>query len=139
MSVLNCPYCEIKGLAKVKTVFSALKPVNGKCPDCGAYIDIGQHSVEMNCYEDIYKGALQLLGGMVEEFNEILAQCGIDFGDYIDTEDGTIEMRLHVTDILERLFVPYYGGTTKDNLKKALGITENDIVWKISKDEVEDE
>ena len=57
----------------------------------------------------------------------------------MDTKDGAIETKLYVSDILEKLFVPYRGGTTRNNLKKALGITENEIVWKISKDEAEDE
>lgn len=103
------------------------------------YIDLGQHSVEVNCYKGIYEGTLELLSGMAEVFNEILAEADIDLEEYMDTKDGAIETKLYVSDILEKLFVPYYGETTRNNLKKALGITENEIVWKISKDEVEDE
>ena len=139
MSEKNCPFCQIKELSQGKFLFRTDEPIDGRCPDCGAYIDLGQHSVEVNLYRDIYEGTLELLSGMVEVFNEILAEADIELEEYMDTKDGAIETKLYVSDILEKLFVPYHGGTTRNNFKKALGITENEIVWKISKDEVEDE
>ena len=78
MSKKNCPYCQIRELSQGKLIFRADKPIDGRCPDCGAHIDLGQHSVEVNCYKDIYEGTVQLLSGMVEVFNEILAEADIE-------------------------------------------------------------
>ena len=64
---LHCPYCEIKENAKIKTVYEALQPIDGKCPDCGAWIiDEGQHSIRINGYVDIYKGALHLISNCTQ-------------------------------------------------------------------------
>ena len=139
MSNINCPYCDLKAHAKVKSVFSATDPLNGKCPDCGSYIDAGQHSVEINGYADIYKGAIRLIDGIVEEFNEILAYCDIDLSDYMNTEAGKIPLKRNATEIVEQLFVPYYGGTTKNNVVNALNLEEESHIWMISKEEAEDE
>lgn len=48
MSKLCCPYCEIKEIAKIKSHFEALQTMNGNCPDCGAYLDIGQRAINVN-------------------------------------------------------------------------------------------
>ena len=139
MSNTNCPYCDLKAHTKAKSVFAATAPLNGKCPDCGSYIDAGQHSVEINGYADIYKGAIRLIDGIVEEFNEILAYCDIDLSDYMDTETGKIALKRNATEIVEQLFVPYYGSTTKNNVVNALDLKEESHIWMISKEEAEDE
>ena len=48
MSYLHCPYCEIKENAKVKTHYESLQPIDGKCPDCSAWIDKGQKTINVN-------------------------------------------------------------------------------------------
>lgn len=136
MSYLHCPYCEIKELNEVKTVFEPIQPVDGRCPDCGAYIDAGQHKVKVNSYAEIYKGALKLISGIVEQFNDILNYADIDLDDYFD--DDHLEMCITATEIVDRLFVPNYGGTTKRNFVKAIGVVDHENTWIISKHEVEE-
>lgn len=136
MSYLHCPYCEIKENAKVKTVYKALQPIDGECNDCGAWIDIGQHSVKVNGYAEIYKGTIELLDEMVSQFNRILEYCDIDVRDYFDDEKITINF--NTSDIIDKLFLSYYGGTSKRNFANAIGIEEDEHVWNISKDEVEE-
>lgn len=131
MSSWNCPYCEIKREAKIKTVYEALKPVDGKCPDCGAFIDVGQHSVPINGYADIYKGAVMLIDDMVQAFNRILDDCDIDLKDYYDKDP---EIRFYTSEMIEKLFLPHVGGTSKRNFANALGIEEDEHYWVISKD-----
>lgn len=137
MSSFHCPYCELKALAKAKTMCKAIRPRDGRCPDCGAYIDAGQHHVEINGYADIYKGAIGLIDDVVEQFNELLRFCNIDLSDY--AEDGKIKLNLYTSEIIERLFTPYVGGTTKSNVAKSLEIEEHSHTWLISKDDVQDE
>lgn len=137
MSRTNCPYCNLKAQTKRKSVIAAPDPLNGICPDCDAYIDAGQHSVEINGYADIYKGAIRLIDGIVEEFNEILAYCDIDLSDYMNTKTGKIALKRNATEIVEQLFVPYYGGTTKNNVVNALDLEEKFHIWMISKEEAE--
>lgn len=55
MSYLHCPYCEIKENAKIKTHYEALQPIEGKCPDCSAWIDKGQKTINVNGYTSNYK------------------------------------------------------------------------------------
>lgn len=139
MSSTNCPYCNLKAQAKVKTVFTVTHPADGCCPDCGAHIDAGQHSIEMNGYAEIYKGAIGLIDDIVMQFNKLLAYGNIDLSDYVDTEDGRVIFNMSTSEIIERLFVPYYGGTTKSNVAKALEIEGDSHIWFISKEEVDDE
>lgn len=135
MSDDRCPYCKIKADAKRKTVYKALEIVEGHkhCPDCGASLDRGQQSVEVNGYSDIYKGCLRLIGEVVSQYNQLL--------DYIDAdvescfEEGEKpSVRLNANKIVEELFLPSYGGTTKANFVKALGIEEDDNEWIIQKE-----
>lgn len=135
MSYIHCPYCEIKEKSNKKDVFKALQPVDGKCPDCGAWIDAGQHTVVVNGYADIYKGALRLLDEMANMFNRILYDCDIDLKDYFDED---VKISLYTSEIIESLFTPYAGGTTKSNLANALEIEEDIHSWTISKYEVEE-
>ncbi len=129
----SCPYCQIKAAANTKTIFETLQPKDGTCPDCGAYIDVGQHKVKMNGYADIYKGAVRLLGEMVGQFNELLNCCDVNLEDYLDDdEDGKVRASMRTSEIIEQLFVPYVGGTTKSNLKNALGIKEDWLSWIVS-------
>lgn len=131
MSCLHCPYCEVKGNAKIKMVYEALQPIDGRCPDCGAWIDKGQHSIKVNGYADIYKGAIALIDDMVETFNRILYDCNIDLKDDYGED---VEVRFNTSEMIERLFLPYVGGTSKSNFANALGIEEDEHSWIISKD-----
>ena len=103
----------------------------GECPDCGARIDAGQHSIKVNGYADIYAGAISLMDDMVETFNRILYDCNIDLKDDYGEE---VEVRFNTSEIIERLFLPYVGGTSKSNFAEALGIDEDEHTWIISKD-----
>lgn len=129
MSSTNCPYCELRAIARAKSVYVAIRPIDGRCPDCGAHIDAGQHSVKINEYADIYKGALRLIDNIVEQFNELLAYCDIDLSEHMDTEDGMVKLRMNTSEIMEQLFVPYAGGTTKCNVANALEIEEDLHTW----------
>ena len=131
MSYLHCPYCEVKKNAKVKVVYKALQPIDGKCPDCGAWIDVGQYSVIVNGYADIYKGAIALIDDMVETFNRILYDCDIDLKDDYGED---VEVRFNTSELIEKLFLPYAGRTSKSNFAEALGIDEDEHTWIISKD-----
>lgn len=132
----HCPYCEIKEDAKIKTVYEALKPIDGNCNNCGAWIDRGQYSVKVNGYFDIYKGAIKLLDEIVAQFNKILEYCDIDLSDHFD--DDKITISLNTSDIIDKLFLGYHGGTTKRNFANAIGIKEDEHTWTISKNEDEE-
>ena len=133
MSYLHCPYCEVKGNAKIKMVYEALQPIDGRCPDCGAWIDEGQHSIRMNGYVDIYKGALNLIEDVVQQVNEILDYLGVDTK--IDGETPWIQ--LYTSEIIRSLFVPYVGGTSRCNMKKALDIKEDELKFEIKAEQHE--
>lgn len=130
MSIRHCPYCEIKDLAKIKVTFQATEPEHGKCPDCGAWLDAGQHRVDINSYAEIYKGAIRLIDCIMADVNDALAFYDINLNNYLDDDlHGELELSLHTSTILDKLFATGYGGTTKANLAKALGITENRHTW----------
>lgn len=133
MSYLHCPYCEVKGNAKIKMVYEALQPIDGRCPDCGAWIDEGQHSIRINGYVDIYKGALNLIEDVVQQVNEILDYLGVDTK--IDGETPCIQ--LYTSEIIRSLFVPYVGGTSRCNMKKALDIKEDELKFEIKAEQHE--
>lgn len=136
-SYSECPYCQIKEIAATKTIFEALNPVDGRC-SCGAAIDKGQYKVKVNGYTDIFKGAIKLLSDMVGEFEKILAYADIDIRDYIDNECNEGPMiRMNTSDIIDRLFLPYYGGTTIANFKEAIGVVEDRFEWEIGVEEEE--
>lgn len=100
MSYLHCPYCEAKKNAKVKVVYKALQPIDGECPDCGAWIDAGQQTVKVNGYADIYKGAIALIDDMVATFNRILYDLDIDLKDAsIFIQDIAISENGYVVDV----------------------------------------
>lgn len=134
MSYIHCPYCEVKEASKVKTIFEAIQPIDGKCPDCGAYIDAGQHKVTINGYADIYNGVLKIIGDVVGIFEEILSFCDINLDDYFEDK---VHISMYTSDLLYSLFAPYTGGTTKSNLAKALGINESENRWFIQANESE--
>lgn len=123
MSYLHCPYCEIKEQAKVKTVFETLEPIDGQCPDCGAWIDRGQYSLEINSYADIYKGAINLIEDIVQQVNSLMDYLEVDTK--IDGETPSI--KLSTSEIIKKLFAPYAGSTSVSNLKNALEIKEEAI------------
>lgn len=131
MSSFYCPYCEIKEVASLKTTFEAIKPYGDKvkCPICGAWLDVGQRKVVVNGYADIYKGALRLIDEVVEQFNRILEYCDVDLKEYFD--DDKVEIILYTSDIIDKLFLPYCGGTTKGNFKHAIGVRNHDETWAI--------
>lgn len=134
MSYLHCPYCEVKENAKIKTVYKALQPINGKCPDCGAWIDVGQHSIEIDGYADIYKGALNLIDDVVRQVNDILSYLDIET---TEIEGNTPCVRLSPNEIVRTLFAPYVGGTSTHNLKNALGIEDDELAWEVKAEQYE--
>ena len=136
MSTLYCPYCEIKELAEIKATYQASRPRHGKCPDCGAWLDAGQHRVDINGYADIYKGAIELIDYIMAQVNDALAFYDVNLNSYLEDDcHGELKLSLTTSLILERLFVPNYGSTTKGNLAKALGITEREHTWTITSNE----
>lgn len=136
MSALICPYCDLKDLAKIKVTYQASRPRHGKCPDCGAWLDAGQHRVDINGYADIYKGAIELIDYIMAQVNDVLAFYDINLNSYLEDDcHGELKLSLDTSTILERLFVPNYGGTTKNNLAKALGITERMHTWTMTSNE----
>ena len=135
MSSLHCPYCEIKEASKTKEVFEAIQPIDGKCPDCGAYIDAGQYSVKVNSYKEIYEGAIKLMQDMVDCFNGILEYLDINLEDYFDND--SIEYSISQERIVENLFVSHYGGTTQSNFCRTLGIGSEYIDFEIRRENYE--
>lgn len=135
MSDDRCPYCKIKADAKQKTVYEALETAEGHkhCPDCGASLDRGQQLVEVNGYSDIYKGCLRLIGEVVSQYNQLLDYIDADVESYFE-EGEKPSVRLSANKIVEELFLPSYGGTTKANFVEALGIEEDDNEWIIQKE-----
>lgn len=119
MSIRHCPYCEIKDLAKIKTTFQTPDPEHGKCPDCGAWLDAGQHRVGINGYAEIYKGAIELIDCIMAQVNDAMAFYDINLNNYLDDYDhGELKLTLSTSAILDRLFVPCYGGTKKATWQK---------------------
>lgn len=133
MSYLHCPYCEIKENAKIKTVYEALQPIDGKCPDCGALIDAGQHFIRINGYADIYKGALNLIEDVVQQINNLLDY--LEVNTKIDEETPCV--RINTSEIIKELFAPYVGGTSIGNLKNALGVKDDELKWEIKAEQHE--
>ena len=135
---IRCPYCELKKMAEQKMVFKATNPINGECPECGAFIDAGQHKVEINDLVSIYEGACDLISYVVEWFNELLKEEDIELTNYLYDEEGA-ELNISTSFIIEELFAHNCGGTTKRNIASALEIQKDFSTWKISKSEVEEE
>lgn len=114
-------------------MYEALQPIDGKCPDCGAWIDEGQHYIRINGYVDIYKGALNLIEDVVQQVNNILDYLEVDTK--IDGETPCIQ--LYTSEIIKSLFVPYAGGTSRCNMKKALDIKEDELKFEIKAEQHE--
>lgn len=138
MSNNRCPYCKIKADAKLKTVYKALEKVETyeHCSDCGASLDRGQQLVEVNGYSDIYKGCLELMGEVASLYNQLLDYIDADIESY-SGEGEKLSIRFSTSEIIERLFLPNYGGNTKANFARALGIEEDDNEWIIQKENEE--
>lgn len=83
-------------------------------PDCGAWLDAGQHRVGINGYAEIYKGAIELIDCIMAQVNDAMAFYDINLNNYLDDYDhGELKLTLSTSAILDRLFVPCYGGTKK--------------------------
>ena len=136
MSIKTCPYCAIKEHTKKIRITSEEEVVDGRCPDCGAFIDVGQHYVSVEGYEGIYHGALRLLSKMVTRFDNILSDCCIDLKDYYDEPIG---ISFTSTEIIDALFVPWSGGTTKCNFARAIGVDIHEHAFVLQEEEDEDE
>ena len=133
MSKSCCPYCEIKEIAKIKSRFEALQTMQGNCPDCGAYIDIGQKKVDVNGYADIYKGVLNVIEDAVQQVNNLM-----DYLDVDTTVDGEIPcVRLNAREIVRNVFLPYVGGTSVDNFIRAIGIDDDTVTFEIKSEQHE--
>ena len=120
----KCPYCQVRELSnrriKLKT---ESETIIGK-GECGAYLDIGQQSVEVNSYVEIYKGAIQLMEDLVDNFNYWLEYFGVNVEEYTENGENPI-ISISTSDIIDKLFLGRYGGTTKRNFINALGIKED--------------
>ena len=134
MSSLHCPYCKVKEIVKAKSVFDAIEPFEGNCPDCGSWLDKGQTRVLVNSYIEIYKGALRLMDKMVDDFNYWLDYFGVDVKDYFVDDQESAIISVSTSDIIDELFLGYAGGTTKSNFKRALGIEEDFVEFELNAD-----
>ena len=133
MSKSCCPYCEINEIAKIKSRFEALQTMHGNCPDCGAYIDIGQKKVDVNGYADIYKGVLSVIEDAVKQVNNLM-----DYLDVDTTVDGEIPcVRLNAREIVRNVFLPYVGGTSVANFIRAIGIDDDTVTFEVKAEQYE--
>lgn len=127
-----CPYCEIKEQAKIKTLYESLKLREGRCKSCGANLDIGQRKVFVNGYKAMYDGILEVIGEVVDQFKEILAYADIDLTDYYDSESD-LDIVINPDDIIDRVFTPHYGQTTRNNVRNALKISDDNVRMSVLK------
>ena len=95
--------------------------------------DERQHYIRINGYVDIYKGALNLIEDVVQQVNNILDYLEVDTK--IDGETPCIQ--LYTSEIIKSLFVPYAGGTSRCNMKKALDIKEDELKFEIKAEQHE--
>lgn len=137
MSEINCPYCEIKAQSNIKIRFDAIESKNGKCPDCGAWLDEGQKTVDINSYIETFNGAIRLMQRMTEEFNYWLDYFGVDVSEHLAQSQENAIISINTSDIIDELFLHGYGDTTKRNFLNALGVYENKVNFKIKADIVE--
>lgn len=135
--IKHCPYCEIKEAAKCRLTFFTLdKPDGGEvCQDCGAYIDLGQLNVKVNSYKEMYAGVIRIIEGIVEEFADMLEIADIDLAEYFDEE---VAITVSPYEIIDRLFVSGYGGTTKRNFINALDIPDTRLAFVIQEHDEEE-
>lgn len=134
--ISGCPYCAVEEFSEGKMRFFTEAVLNGRC-ECGANLDIGQREVEVNSYREIYKGALRLIGDIVDQYNSVLEFYDIEIPLY-DGEKPNVFLRN--IDIVSALFIPYYGMTTLLNFTNALGInTDGEQEWDIAVNEGEEE
>lgn len=133
MSYLHCPYCEIKEDAKVKRHYEALQPIEGKCTDCGAYLDIGQIKISVNSYADIYKGVIATIEDVVQQVNNLMDYLDVD----TEVDGETPCVRLNTSKIVRNIFIPHYGGTSVCNFKNAIGVDADEIELEIKAEQYE--
>lgn len=131
MSYIHCPYCEIK--EDNGRHYEALEPIDGKCPDCGAFIDVGQHRIDVNGYADIYNGVLSVIEDVVQQMNNLMDYLEVDTK--IDGETPCI--KVNTSEIVSKVFIPYSGMTSMSNFKKAIGVTENEVSFEIKSEQNE--
>lgn len=126
----DCPFCEIKANASKRKI---QYPFTGKnrC-ECGAWLDSGQMTLTVNGYKEIYEGAVRLISDVVEQFKDILEYCDVDTKEY-----GDVNITLNASQIIERLFIPYEGGTSKANFKRAIGIQDDYAEFELVSEEDE--
>lgn len=117
----ECPYCRVKAHANVPRTYKA-KADDGKCSKCGAYIDIGQQSVKIKGYKQMYDGVVGLIDDIVTTFNKYLDVFDVDVEDF--QEDFTTKISVLPSDIIRALFVGYSGSTTVGNFGNAIGIDD---------------
>lgn len=133
MSYLHCPYCEIKEDTKVKSHYEALYPMEGKCPDCGAYLDIGQTKINVNSYADIYKGVIATIEDVVNQINNLMDYLDVD----TEVDGETPRVKLNTSKIIRNIFIPYYGSTSVCNFKNAIGVDSDEIEFEIKAERYE--
>lgn len=133
MSKTNCPYCEIREMAKIKSHFEAFQTMQGNCPDCGAYLDIGQKVLNVNGYADIYNGVLSVIENVVQQVNNLMDYLEIDT--LVDNETPCV--RLNAREIVRDVFIPYAGGTSVSNFIKAIGIDDEAVAFEIKAEQHE--
>lgn len=133
MSKSCCPYCEIKEIAKTKSRFEALQVMQDNCPDCGAYLDIGQKKIDVNGYADIYKGVLNVVEDVVQQVNNLM-----DYLDVYTTVDDEIPcVKLNASEIIRNVFLPYVGGTSIANFMEAIGIDDDTVAFEVKAEQYE--
>ena len=133
MSKINCPYCEIREIAKIKSHFEAFQTMQGDCPDCGAHLDIGQKALNVNGYADIYKGVLSVIEDVVQQINNLMDYLGVDT--LVDDEIPCV--RLNAREIVSDVFTPYAGGTSVSNFMKAIGIDDDEVTFEVKAEQHE--
>lgn len=122
---MACPYCYIKSkTGKLKLSAPAEDGVN-RC-DCGAWLDCGQYSMTVNGYRGIYDGAIELLGIMAERFKFVL-----DYYD-VDVSEDDLRICFNEHEIIEHLFIPGMGGTSKSNFARAIGVSGDGVEFNLS-------
>ncbi len=77
-------------------------------------------TLTVNGYKEIYEGAVNLISDVVEQFKDILEYCDVDLKEY-----GDLNITLNASQIIERLFIPCEGGTSKANFKRAIGVQDD--------------
>lgn len=127
MRNLCCPYCEIKKDAETKRHYEMLQAIEGMCPNCGAHLDLGQRTVELNGYADIYRGVISIMEEVIQQVNNLMDYLGVE----TEVDEDTPRVVLSTNEIVRTIFAPYVGGTTISNLKKAINIKEDTVQFEV--------